>query len=166
MCQDSRINPPDGLSQHPCRPEAEPETAAVPEAERDPAVEAHIAHRRRELHEALEDPFTPVTGPVHDLKSTGIKTGPSWLTSWDNLETQLFDGPYRRRVSLHGMWRAVGRPPARARWSGSPWPGRWRRHSIGTSQIWPRAGFTRSPTIAATSSSRKSTAMTTAKPAT
>ena len=110
MCQNSRTNPPDELSQHPCRAEAEPETGAVPEVERDPAVEAYIAQRRCELHEALEDPFTPVTGPVRDPKSTGIKTGPSWLTSWDNFETQLVDGPYPRRVSLDGMWRAVGSP--------------------------------------------------------
>jgi hypothetical protein len=110
MCQNSRTHPPDELSQHPCRAEAEPETSAVPEVERDPAVEAYIAQRRFELHEALEDPFTPVTGPVRDPKSTGIKTGPSWLTSWDNFETQLVDGPYPRRVSLDGMWRAVGSP--------------------------------------------------------
>ena len=110
MCQDSRTNPPDGLSQHPCRPEAEPETGAAPEAERDPAVDAYIAHRRRELHEALEDPFTPVTGPVRDPKSTGTKTGPSRGTSWDNLDAQLFHGPDRRRLSLDGVWRAVGSP--------------------------------------------------------
>jgi hypothetical protein len=78
----------------------------VPEAERDPAVEAYIADRRCELHEALEDPFTPVTGPVRDLKSTG----PSRGTSWENLEAQLFDGPDRRRLSLDGMWRADGSP--------------------------------------------------------
>ena len=110
MCQDSRTNPPDGLSQHPCRPEAEPETGAVPEAERDPAVEAYVAHRRLELHEALEDPFSPVTGPVRDPKSTGIATGPSRLMAWENLDAQLYDGPDRRRLSLDGMWRADGSP--------------------------------------------------------
>ena len=110
MCQNSRTHPPDELSQHPCRAEAEPETSAVPEVERDPAVEAYIADRRCELHEALEDPFSPVTGPVRDPKSTGIKTGPSWLTSWENLDAQLFHGPDRRRLSLDGMWRADGSP--------------------------------------------------------
>ena len=110
MCQERRHGPLDGPSPHPCRPEAEPETDARREAERDPTVEAYVARRRSELREALEDPFSPVTGPVHDPKSTGSKTGPSWLTSWDNLETQLYNGPVRRRVSLDGMWRAVGSP--------------------------------------------------------
>jgi hypothetical protein len=110
MSQERRTNSSEWLIPHTCRPEAEPETDAAREAELDPAVEAYVAHRRLELHEALKDPFSPVTGPVRDPKSTGIKTGPSWLTSWDNLETQLVDGRYRRRVSLHGMWRAVGSP--------------------------------------------------------
>jgi hypothetical protein len=106
MSQERRTDSSEWLIPHTCHPEAEPEAGAVPEAERDPAVEAYIADRRCELHEALEDPLSPVTGPVHDPKSTG----PSWLTSWDNLETQLVAGPYRRCVSLHGMWRAVGLP--------------------------------------------------------
>jgi hypothetical protein len=82
----------------------------VLEGERDPAVEAYIAHRRLELHEALDDPFCTGTAPVRDPKSTGIKKGPSRGTSWENLEAQLFNGPVRRRVSLCGMWRAVGSP--------------------------------------------------------
>jgi hypothetical protein len=118
MCQERRHGPPDGLSPHPCRTEAEPETDAGLEAEADedlearsdPAVEVYVARRRSELHEALEDPFSPVTGPVRDPKSTGIKTGPSRGTSWENLDAQLFDGPDRRRLSLDGVWRAVGSP--------------------------------------------------------
>ena len=81
-----------------------------PEAERDPAVEAYVAHRRFELHEALEDPFAPVTGPVRDPKSTGITTEPSRLMAWENLNAQLYDGPDRRRLSLDGLWRAEGSP--------------------------------------------------------
>jgi hypothetical protein len=118
MCQERRHGPPDGLSPHPCRTEAEPETDASPEAEadgdpeaeRDPAVEADVAHRRLELHEVLEDPLPPFSGPVRDPRSTGINTGPSWGMSWDNLDEQLVDGPDRRRLSLDGMWRADGSP--------------------------------------------------------
>jgi hypothetical protein len=72
----------------------------------DPAVEAYVAHRRLKLHEALEDPLSPVTGPVRDPNSTG----PSRGTSWQNLEGQIFDGPDHRRLSLDGMWRADGSP--------------------------------------------------------
>jgi hypothetical protein len=118
MCQERRRGPLDGLSPHPCGPEAEPETDASPEAEadgdpeaeRDPAVEAYVAHRRLELHEVLEDALPPFSGPVRDPRSTGINTGSSWGMSWDNLDEQLVDGPDRRRVSLDGMWRAVGAP--------------------------------------------------------
>jgi hypothetical protein len=42
--------------------------------------------------------------------STGITTGPSRSTSWENLEAQFVHGPYRRYLSLDGMWRAVGAP--------------------------------------------------------
>jgi hypothetical protein len=110
MCQERRHGPLDGLSPHPCRPEAEPETDARPEAERDPTVEAYVAHRRLELHEALEDSLSPVTGPARDPKSTGIATGPSRARSWENLDAQRFDGPDSRRLSLDGMWRADGSP--------------------------------------------------------
>jgi hypothetical protein len=110
MSQKRRTNLSESLIPHTCRRETELETGAVRAAKRDPAVETYIAHRRCELHEALEDPFTPVTGPVRDPKSTGINTGPSWSRSWDNFETQLVDGPYRRYLSLDGMWRAVGSP--------------------------------------------------------
>ena len=110
MCQRRRHGPPDGLSPHPCRPEVEPETDAGPAAERDPAVEAYVAHRRLELHEALEDLPPTVSGPVRDPRSTGITTEPSRSTSWGNLEAQLVDGPYRRYLSLDGMWRADGSP--------------------------------------------------------
>ena len=118
MCQERRHGPPDGLIPHPCRPAAEPETDARPEAEadedreagRDPAVEAYVAHRRSELQEALEDPFSPVTGPVRDPGSTGIATGSSRGTSWENLEAQLVGCSVRRRLSLDGVWRAVGSP--------------------------------------------------------
>jgi hypothetical protein len=114
MYQERRTNSSEWLIPHTCRPEAEPETAARPEAEADedpeagpdPAVEAYVAHRRLELHEALEDPFSPVTGPACDPKSTG----PSREMSWENLEAQLLDGPDRRRLSLDGMWRADGSP--------------------------------------------------------
>ena len=116
MCQERRQGPPDGLSPHPCRPEAEPETDAGPAAEadedrkagRDPAVGAYVAQRRLALHEALENPFAPVIGPVRDPRSTGITTGPSRLMAWENLDAQLYDGPDRRRLSLDGMWRADG----------------------------------------------------------
>ena len=121
MCQRRRHGPPDGLSPHPCRPEVEPETDAVSEAEadedpqagHDPAVEAFVARRRLELHETLEDLPPTVSGPVRDPRSTGITTEPSRSTSWGNLEAQLVDGPYRRYLSLDGMWRAVGSPPGK-----------------------------------------------------
>jgi hypothetical protein len=104
MCQKRGTNSSECLTPHTCRPDAEPETDAGPEAERDHAVEVYVAHRRLKLDEALEDPLFPVTGPVRDLKSTG----PSRGSSWENLEAQLFDGPDRRRLSLDGMWRADG----------------------------------------------------------
>jgi hypothetical protein len=63
-----------------------------------------------ELHEALEDLPPTVSGPVRDPRSTGITTGPSRSTSWENLEAQFVHGPYRRYLSLDGMWRAVGAP--------------------------------------------------------
>jgi hypothetical protein len=110
MCPQRRTNSSELLIPHSNYPEAEPETDARPEAERDPAVEAYIAQRRCELHEALKDPFIPVTRPVRDPKSTGITTEPSRSTSWENFEAQLVDGPYRRYLSLDGMWRAVGLP--------------------------------------------------------
>jgi hypothetical protein len=110
MYPERRTNSSERLIPHTCRPDAEPETDARCEAEHDPAVEAYIAHRRLGLREALEDPFTSVTGPVRDPKSTGIKTEPSRSTSWENLEAQLVNGPYRRYLSLDGMWRAVGAP--------------------------------------------------------
>jgi hypothetical protein len=110
MSQKRRTNSSERLIPHTGRPEAEPEAGAVPEAERDPAVDAFIADRRCKLHEALEDPFTPVTGPVRDPKSTEAKTEPSRSTSWENLEAQLVNGPDRRRLSLDGMWRADGSP--------------------------------------------------------
>ena len=119
LCQERRHGPPDGLSPHPCRPEAEPETDAGPEAEADedpeagpdPAVEDYVDSAAVwTLHEALEDPFSPVTGPVRDPKSSGITTEPSRSTSWENLDAQRVDGPVRRRLSLDGMWRAVGSP--------------------------------------------------------
>jgi len=106
MSQQRGSNSSEWLIPHTCRPEAEPETDARPEAERDPAVEAYLAHRRLKLDEALADPLSPVTGPVRDPKSMR----PSWETSWENLEAQLVDGPYRRYLSLDGMWRAEGSP--------------------------------------------------------
>ena len=98
MSQQRGSNSSEWLIPHTCRPEAEPETDARPEAERDPAVEAYLAHRRLKLDEALADPLSPVTGPVRDPKSMR----PSWETSWENLEAQLVDGPYRRYLSLDG----------------------------------------------------------------
>jgi hypothetical protein len=106
MYQERRTDSSEWLIPHTCCPEAEPETDARPEAERDPAVEAYLAHRRLKLDEALADPLSPVTGPVHDPKSTE----PSRGTSWENLEAQLVNGPYRRYLSLDGMWRADGSP--------------------------------------------------------
>jgi hypothetical protein len=110
MCQECRHGPSDALFPHPCRPEAEPETDAAPQAEHDPAVEAYVAHRRLELYKALKYPFTPVTGPVRDPRSPGITTGPPRSRSWENLDAQIVDGPDRRRLSLDGMWRADGAP--------------------------------------------------------
>jgi hypothetical protein len=110
MSQERRTNSSEWLNPHTRRSEAEPETESKAEAERDPTIEAYVTHRRLELHKALEDPLSPVTGPVRDPKWTGIKTEPSRSTSWENLEAQLVDGPNRRRLSLDGMWRAVGSP--------------------------------------------------------
>jgi hypothetical protein len=136
MDRERRTNSPGWLIPHTCRPEAGPETDAGPEAEadEDPSTaagsaveadvahrraveadvahrrEADVAHRRSALYRALEDPFTPVTGPVRDPESTGTRTGPSRSTSWESLEEQLVHGPYRRYLSLDGMWRADGAP--------------------------------------------------------
>ena len=136
MYQERRTNSSEWLIPHTCRPEAEPATDAGPAAgaDEDPSAgadaaveadvahrraveadvahrrEAYVAHRRCELYQALDDPFSPVTGPVRDPRSTGITTGPSRSTSWENLDAQLFDGPDSRRLSLDGMWRAVGSP--------------------------------------------------------
>jgi hypothetical protein len=136
MCHERRHGPLDGPSPRSCRPEAELDTDAGPGAEADEdisaaagsAVEADVAHRRaveagvaqgREtyvarrrsaLYRALEDPFAPVIGPVRDPGSTGVRTGTPRSDSWWNLEAQLVGGPYRRHLSLDGMWRAVGSP--------------------------------------------------------
>jgi hypothetical protein len=134
MYRERRISSSKWLMPHTCPSEAEPEKEGGPVAEADEdslggadsAVEADIAHlraveadvvhrreaylayRRSALYRALEDPFSPVTGPVRDPRSTGLITGPSRSTSWENLEVQLVGGPYRRYLSLDGMWRAVG----------------------------------------------------------
>ena len=110
MCPQRRTNSSELLIPHSNYPEAEPETDARPEAERDPAVEAYLAHRRLKLDEALADPLSPVTGPVRDPRSPGITTGPPRSRSWENLDAQIVDGPDRRRLSLDGMWRADGSP--------------------------------------------------------
>jgi hypothetical protein len=136
MYPERRTNLSESLIPHTRRPEAEPETDAGPaaEADEDPLTaadsaveadiahrraveadvahrrEAYLAHRRSALYRALEDPFSPVTGPVRDPRSTGVTTEPPRAGPWENLEMQLVDGPYRRYLSLDGMWRAVGSP--------------------------------------------------------
>jgi hypothetical protein len=126
MDRQRRSNASEWPSPRPCRHEAEPETDAGPEAgaEEDAsvasgsAVEADVAHRRAAyvahrwtaLYQALEDLPPTVTGPVRDAKSTGPRTGPRLLDSWENLEAQLVHGPFLRYVSLDGLWRAVGSP--------------------------------------------------------
>ena len=110
MSQERRTRSSKRLIPHTCRSHTVLETDARLEGESDPAVETYVVQRRFELNEALADPFTPVTGPVRDPYSAAITTGPSRSNSWENVEAQLVNGPVRRRVSLDGMWRAVGSP--------------------------------------------------------